>query len=137
MIRRIVTLLTTLTFLSTAACTVSSAPDEEAEVVSELSTASGEEGPPGMPHRPPPCDTHVDCSDRCPADALGCACVETLRGDSVCAPTCNDDADCPVALADRPPLSCHEGICRPPPPPPCRSGDGDPHAPPSAPDSSE
>jgi hypothetical protein len=136
MIRSIVTISTAITLLSAAACAVSGALDKEVEVASELSTANHVTAPTGRLPGPPPCDTDADCSDKCPKDALGCACVETPRGDSVCAPMCEDDADCPAPIDDRPPLFCHEGICVPPPPPPCRSGDGGPQPPPSAPDSS-
>lgn len=120
--------------LFAAACVNSSGPhDESAESADQLQGQNGSKGqhphkPPPPP--PPPCESEDECVEHCPPDAMGCACVELPKGGNGCIPTCDEDADCPVAPEGLPPLSCHEGICVPPPPPPGGSCSAPPPPPP-------
>jgi hypothetical protein len=105
--------------LFAVACTNSSdSGDDAAESADRLSNGNDANGQHKGPPPPPPCENDEECSDKCPPDAAGCACVELPMGGQGCVPTCDVDEDCPVAPDNLPPLSCHEGICVPPPPPP-------------------
>jgi len=77
----------------------------------------GEQGDKAPPKRPPLCKTQAECANACPPGSKGCTCHALPDGNSVCAPTCSADADCP-ALPSAPPLACRDGVCAPPPPPP-------------------
>lgn len=71
---------------------------------------SAEARPPG----PPPCESEAECQANCPPEAVGCACTESPRGDSICIPVCASDEDCP-RLERGPNLVCDvdRGFCAP------------------------
>lgn len=119
------------------ACTHSSdLGDEAAESADRLSRENSSDGRHKGPPPPPPCENDDECSDKCPPDSAGCACVELPRGGQGCVPTCEVDEDCPVAPEGLPPLACREGICVPPPPPPGGSCSAPPPPPPPPPSGS-
>jgi len=101
--------------LASTACAggASADPAQEQSALPLESPAPEQEGPPA----PKTCQSQQDCNGACPSGSKGCACVSSPRGEKVCAPTCNADADCPVPPG-APPGKCDEGgICAPPPPP--------------------
>lgn len=62
---------------------------------------------------PASCEEESDCVGQCPAEAKGCTCHQNPRGEKICVPTCDTNADCPQGPAGQ--LTCNvaEGICVP------------------------
>ena len=70
----------------------------------------GEEG--GGQGGPTSCEGNNDCEGECNGFGTGCVCQETPMG-SICVPTCDTDADCPVSPMGQQ-LTCNNaGICTP------------------------
>lgn len=109
---------TAMLLLAGTACAGGASPtaaDREATVDSLTPGLETEANPPGPPPAPKACQAPQDCQGACPPGSKGCTCATTPRGDSVCAPSCSVDADCPAP----PGMSgkCERGVCAPPPPP--------------------